>query len=116
MAYTRGVLTTGAGTYGKLQSIDYNEDGEEVLIKDENGETCVEDLYDEVFNITVSAKFDRAQTLPSRGDTVALAASPKTKYNTNYTITSMDVGEVNTDAATLTLNLRRFEDGNIPAS
>ncbi len=117
MAYTRGVLTTGAGTnVGYVQSIDFNEDGEEVLIKNETGITKVEDLYDEVFTITVAAKFDRAQTIPARGDTIALAACPKTKYNTNYTVVSTDVNETHTDIGSVTLNLRRFTDGNLPTS
>jgi hypothetical protein len=116
MAYTRGVLTTGAGTYGYVQSMDFNEGGEEVLIKDEDGITQVEDLYDAMFEVSVTAKFDRAQTLPTRGDEIALSDCPKTAYNTNYTIVTMTTGEVNTDAATLTLNLRRFDDGDVPAS
>jgi hypothetical protein len=116
MAYTRGVLTTGAGTYGYVQSMDFNEGGEEVLIKDEDGITQVEDLYDNLYEVSVTAKFDRAQTLPARGDAITLAACPKTAYNTNYTIVSMSTGEVNTDAATLTLNLRRFDDGDLPVS
>ena len=116
MAYTRGVLTTGAGTYGYVQSIDFNEGGEEVLIKDEDGITQVEDLYDNLYEVTVTAKFDRAQTLPARSDTIDLAASPRTAYNTKYTIISMTVNEVNTDAASVTLNLRRFDDGNLPVS
>lgn len=116
MAYTRGVLTTGAGTYGYVQSMDFSEGGEEVLIKDEDGITQVEDLYDNLYEVTVNAKFDRAQTLPARGDAVTLAACPKAAYNTKYTVVSMTVGEVNTDAANLTLNLRRFDDGNVPVS
>jgi len=116
MAYTRGVLTTGSGTYGYVQSIDFSENGEEVLIKDEDGITQVEDLYDDLFEVTVNAKFDRAQTLPARGDAISLAACPKTAYNAKYTVLSITVGEVNTDAASLTLNLRRFEDGDVPAS
>ena len=116
MAYTRGVLHTGSGGFGYVQSADFSEGGEEVLIKDEDGITQVEDLYDNLYEVSVTAKFDRAQTLPARGDAITLAACPKTAYNTKYTIVSMTVGEVNTDAATLTLSLRRFDDGDVPTS
>ena len=115
MAYTRGVLTTGAGSVGYVQSIDFSEGGEEVLIKDENGITQVADLYDTLFEVTVNAKFDRAQTIPDRGAVVTLAATPKTAWNTKYTVLTDTVNEVNTDAGTVTLNLRRFEDGDVPA-
>ena len=116
MAYTRGVLTTGAGTYGYVQSIDFSEGGEEVLIKNETGITKVEDLYDNLYEVTVNAKFDRAQTLPARSDTITLAACPKSAFNTKYTVISLTVNEVNTDAANVTLNLRRFDDGDLPTS
>jgi hypothetical protein len=116
MSYDRGVLTTGAGTYGYVQSISFAEDGEEVLIKDETGITQVEDLYDLRFDVTVNAKFDRAQTLPARGDTISLAASPKTAYNTDYTIVSMTVDETNTEVADISLTLRRFDAGDVPAT
>ena len=116
MAYTRGVLSTGAGTYGYVQSISFAAEGEEVLIKDEAGVTQVEDLYDEVNNVTVSAKFDRAVTLPARGDTITLAACPSTSFNGKYTITSVGADESNTDAANISLTLRRFVDGDVPAS
>ena len=115
MAYTRGVLTTGAGTYGYVQSIEINDEGPEVLIKDETGTTKVEDLYDLTFTATVTAKFDRASTVPARGATVTLAASPRTSWNAKYTVTSVSVTEENTDAATVKLTLRRFSSGAIPA-
>ncbi len=116
MAYSRGVLTTGAGTYGYVQSISYSEGGEELLIKDETGITSVEQLYDALYEVTVTAKFDRAQTLPARGDVITLAASPKSTYNTKFTIVSMTVDEANTEAADISLSLRRFDDGNLPSS
>ena len=116
MAYTRGVLTTGAGSYGYVQSINFTETGDEVLIQDETGITQVEDLYNLQYGGTVTAKFDRAQTLPARGDAITLAASPKTGWNTKYTVTELTVDEENTEAATVTLTLRRFDAGNVPAT
>ena len=117
MAYTRGVLTTGANSgTGYVQSISFSDGGEELLIKDEDGITQVEQLYDALFEVTVTAKYDRANTIPARGDTITLAASPRSDLNTKYTIISLTIDENNTEAADVVLNLRRFDDGNLPTS
>ena len=116
MAYTRGVLTSGAGGYGYVQSISHNNTGEELLIKDEEGITQVQDLYDERNEVSVEAKWDRANTLPSRGDVLTLADCPITAMNGFYTIKDISVNEANTEAGTISLTLTRYIDGDLPAS
>lgn len=116
MAYTRGVLTTGAGSYGYVQSIAFSNEGEELLIKDENGITQEEDLYDNVNNVTVTAKFDRSNTLPSRGDAITLSACPSTDFDGKYTVVTVGADEANTDVANISLTLRRFVDGDVPSA
>lgn len=115
MALSRGILTTGAGTYGYVQSIEFNENSETLEIKNETGITKVVQRFDKKFEVTVNAKWDRANTLPAIGDEVTLSATPKTEYDSKYEIASISVSEANQDVATLTLNLVRYADGDVPA-
>lgn len=114
MSYTRGVLTTGAGDYGYVQTLSVNVDGKELIIMDETGITRVHELFDDFAEGTVVAKLNRTATVPARGDTVTLAAMPKTAWNGIYQIVSIQSEEAGEDACTLTLNIKRWLDGGIP--
>ncbi len=116
MAYTHGILTTGAGSYGYVQSISNSVSGKNLVIEDEDGITRVDEYYDEKNTANVEAKFDRAQTLPSRGDTITLASSPLASMDGTYTVSELSVNETQNDAAVLSMTLVRYVDGALPTT
>ena len=116
MAYTRGIVTTGAGSYGYVQSIDHTHNSEIMDIKDETGITRVHEHFDKKSAVEVSAKFGRSSTLPTVGGTVVLAATPSSSLVGAYYVDSVGVSEVNNDAATVKISLLRFVEAAIPTT
>jgi len=116
MAYTRGIVTTGGGGYGYVQSMEHAQPSEVLDIQDETGLTQVHTRYNKQSTVEVSAKFSRSVTLPSIGDGISLAATPSSSMVGAYYVEDVGVSEVNTDAATVKLSLLRFVESGIPTT
>lgn len=113
--YVRGILTTALDAYGLVQSISFSGEADEDTAKDRHGDTAVFDPFDARVNATANVRFDREATLPETGDVVVLASLANTAYNGYYTVVSPpDVEESNEQGPVVTLNLRRYLDGEIP--
>ncbi len=114
--YVKGILTTGAGDYGLVQSISWAGEADEDTAKDESGDTVYYDAFDARVNATVTVRFDRDASLPETDDEVTLANCVNSDYDGAYYVTAPpNVDEANVEGPTATLNLRRYLDGAIPA-
>jgi hypothetical protein len=111
-----GVFTTGLGGFGVVQNLSIAEDGDEVLIQDEIGNTIEEQLYNDRLDATASLVYDRDSTPPARGDEVTLANCMNANHNGKYSLINFTLAEGNTEAPTYDATLRRFKDGDTPAS
>lgn len=113
--YVKGVLTTGLGDHGLVQSISWAGEADEDTAKDEGGITVYYDAFDARVNATATIRFDRDATLPETDDEVTLANCVNSDYDGKYYVTAPpNIDEANIEGPTVTLNLRRYLDGEIP--
>jgi len=113
--YTRGVLTTLTGEIGYIQSIDAKAGATEDTIKSAAGVTVSVAFVDNTNEVTVVAKFDRGATLPAIGASVTIAAAP-TIFNGLYYVMDCQFKEQNTTSCEVTLALKRYVTGSLPAA
>ena len=113
--YVRGILTTAMDAYGLVQSISFSGEADEDAAKDKNGDTVVFDPFDARVNATATVRFDREADLPKTGDVVTLSSLANRDYEGGYKVVSPpDVEESNEAGPMVTINLRRYLDGELP--
>jgi len=108
-----GILTTGAGGYGAVQSVRGADEADTYAPKDEDGNTFLYEQFDKRLRVTIGVRMDRDGTLPDVGDTVTLSETPGDRYDGTYTVIPSSVDESNTEGPVFTLELIRFVDGDI---
>ena len=109
------MLTTVSGSLGYLQSIDAKASKTEDPIKNASGVTVDVAFIDQVNEVTATGKFDRDATLPTIGNSVTVASS-NSAFNGLYYCTEVSFKEQNTTSVEVTVNLKRYVSGAIPAA
>lgn len=115
--YIRGVLTTGAGGYGYIQSMSWAGEADEDMARDEQGITKYYDPFNALANLTVTVRFDRETDTEDLGYMFTIMGAPSSKFNGRYIQTAPpNLDETNVEGPSMVLTVRRYIDGGVPAA
>jgi len=116
-SFVKGILTTAdtLDLLGHIQKIDFDDKADEVTFKNKVGNTAYHDFADGTIEISGTVVMDRSAAIPARGDIVVIAASLVPRWNGKYKVISVKGGEENTKHPEVTITMRRYVDGGIPA-
>lgn len=114
--FVRGIATGAFDGYGLVQSLEFSGEADEDAAKDKDGDTAYFETFDARVNAVATIRFDRDATLPVTNTNLTLADCPNALYNGIYRVVNPPtIAEQNEAGPTVTINLRRYLDGEIPA-
>lgn len=109
--YSFGVASTLTTAYGLIQNFQVTHSGQIAELKNEDGETIDYDTYDEIYEATCDLIHDITVPPPAVGVTITTTGSRAGKYM----VISIDASEDNGSHKKLSVKLKRWVSGALPA-